>query len=98
MNPSLNTGANGIDFIFINTQETRQLTCNAGFNKTTINTCEDATSRIPLAEVQHDKSSGASVGAWFHHNQVLFEVISTTDNFATGKNLDDDDAAKCSYR
>jgi hypothetical protein len=54
INPSLNSGANGIDFI--DTQETRQLTCNVRFSKTTVNTCEDATSRIPLAEVQNDVS------------------------------------------
>ncbi len=54
IDPLLNTGANGIDFMYM--QETRQLTCHVHFSQIPVNAAADATSRLSVAEVEEIES------------------------------------------
>jgi hypothetical protein len=71
--PESNYTANGIDFIYY--EQSRCLSCIVRFTKITVNTEEDATSRIAGAIVEHIPESGVYVTVWFSYEDRLLEVV-----------------------
>jgi len=79
--PESNSTANGIDFIYY--EQSRCLSCIIHFSKITVNTEEDATSRIAGAVVERLPESGVYVSVWFSYENKLLEVVAIHDEMQT---------------
>ena len=75
--PTKPVTTNGIEFVY--TYETQSLMCTIQFSKLPIVTAEVATSHISVAHVAGE-STGAYVGACFHYEGEMYEVLAIPSN------------------
>jgi hypothetical protein len=86
-NPTKRVGCDGIEFVY--TYETQSLMCTIRFSKLPIVTAEVATSRIGVAYVAAE-STGAYVGACFHYETEMYEVVAICETLCRCKSLETD--------
>jgi hypothetical protein len=86
--PLTKTNVDGIDFVY--NYENRSLMCFLRFSKIPIVTADVATSRISVAFVTAE-SVGAFVGACFHYDEEMYEVVAIYETLCRCQLLADDD-------
>lgn len=87
-NPLTKIEVDGIDFVY--TYENRSLLCTVRFSKIPIVTADIATSRISVAYVTAE-AVGAYVGACFHYNGDMFEVVAIINTLSRCQSLETDE-------
>jgi hypothetical protein len=85
--PTRRVECDGIEFVY--THETQTLSCTVRFSKIPITAPEIATSRISAAYVAANVV-GAFVGACFHYEKEMFEVVAIYESLCRCQSLEHD--------